>query len=248
MTAEPSFDHHHTRHDGLNWHWVEMGDGPAVVLLHGIPESWHCWHHQIPVLARQFRVIALDMKGYGQSDKAEGDFSGSTNTVVGGSLACDEAGEATNDLDCDDGNAAAYPGADEVVGDGIDQDCDTRDLCYEDLDEDLYGSTDTVVGVSLACDQPGEATNDTDCDDNNPDRFPGNPEVVGDGIDQDCDGLESCYVDSDLDGARTEQTSPSVDPDCDDPGEALAGADIDCNDGDASVYPCLLYTSDAADE
>ena len=68
--------------NGLNWHWVEAGDDaaagrPAVVLLHGIPESWRCWEHQMPVLAKQFRVIALDLKGYGQSDKAEGDYSGS---------------------------------------------------------------------------------------------------------------------------------------------------------------------------
>ncbi|MGI9382630.1 MAG: alpha/beta fold hydrolase [Methyloligellaceae bacterium] len=78
MAAEPQFQHKTEKVGDLDWHWVEMGEGPAVVLLHGIPESWQCWRHQIPVLARQFRVIALDMKGYGQSDKAEGDYSGST--------------------------------------------------------------------------------------------------------------------------------------------------------------------------
>jgi len=57
----------------LTWHWVEQGEGPAVVLLHGIPESWRCWEKQMPVLSQQFRVLALDLKGYGQSDKAEGD-------------------------------------------------------------------------------------------------------------------------------------------------------------------------------
>ena len=50
-----------------------MGQVDAVVLLHGIPESWRCWHKQMPALARQFRVIAPDMKGYGCSDKKEGD-------------------------------------------------------------------------------------------------------------------------------------------------------------------------------
>ena len=53
--------------DGLHWYWVEMGEGDPVVLLHGIPESWRCRKHLIPALARQFRVIALDIKGYGQS-------------------------------------------------------------------------------------------------------------------------------------------------------------------------------------
>ena len=61
--------------DGIRWHWVECGDGDPVVLLHGIPESWKCWKHQIPKLAMQFRVLAIDLKGYGQSDKADGDYS-----------------------------------------------------------------------------------------------------------------------------------------------------------------------------
>jgi len=56
--------------DGLAWHWVEAGDGDPVVLLHGIPESWQCWKHQIPTLATQFTVYAFDLKGYGLSDKA----------------------------------------------------------------------------------------------------------------------------------------------------------------------------------
>ncbi len=68
---------HRTRRvDGVKWHWVEAGDGEPVVLLHGIPESWQCWKHQIPTLATQFRVFAFDLKGYGQSDKREGDYTG----------------------------------------------------------------------------------------------------------------------------------------------------------------------------
>ncbi len=60
---------------GIKWHWVEAGEGDPVVLLHGIPESWKCWKHQIPKLASQFRVIAIDLKGYGQSDKRDGDYT-----------------------------------------------------------------------------------------------------------------------------------------------------------------------------
>lgn len=76
---ESQFKHHTTDVDGQRWHWVETGkaDGPAVVLLHGIPESWRCWRQQMPALSGQFRVIAPDLKGYGQSEKAEGDYSGS---------------------------------------------------------------------------------------------------------------------------------------------------------------------------
>ena len=61
--------------NGIKWHWAEAGDGDPVILLHGIPESWKCWKHQIPKLATQFKVYAIDLKGYGLSDKKEGDFS-----------------------------------------------------------------------------------------------------------------------------------------------------------------------------
>ncbi|KFO97466.1 Bifunctional epoxide hydrolase 2, partial [Calypte anna] len=53
---------------GVQLHFVEMGQGPVVCLLHGFPESWLSWRYQIPALADAgFRVIALEMKGYGES-------------------------------------------------------------------------------------------------------------------------------------------------------------------------------------
>ena len=66
-----------------------MGSGDPVVLLHGIPESWQCWKHQMPKLATQFRVIAFDLKGYGQSGKEEGDYTG--NGVAAEVLECLDA-------------------------------------------------------------------------------------------------------------------------------------------------------------
>jgi pimeloyl-ACP methyl ester carboxylesterase len=54
-------------------HYVEAGDGPLVVLLHGFPEFWYGWRHQIPALAAAgFRVIAPDMRGYNLSSKPPG--------------------------------------------------------------------------------------------------------------------------------------------------------------------------------
>ena len=48
----------------------EMGDGPAVILVHGFPELAYSWRHQMPVLAAAgYRAIAPDMRGYGGSDK-----------------------------------------------------------------------------------------------------------------------------------------------------------------------------------
>ncbi|XP_068434671.1 bifunctional epoxide hydrolase 2 [Clinocottus analis] len=53
---------------GVVTHYVEMGSGPPVVLCHGFPESWFSWRYQVPALAAAgFRVLALDMKGYGES-------------------------------------------------------------------------------------------------------------------------------------------------------------------------------------
>jgi pimeloyl-ACP methyl ester carboxylesterase len=51
-------------------HCVESGDGPLVLLVHGFPESWYSWRHQIPALAAAgYRVVAIDVRGYGRSSK-----------------------------------------------------------------------------------------------------------------------------------------------------------------------------------
>ncbi len=54
-------------------HYVEAGEGPLVLLLHGFPQFWYEWRHQIPALAETgFRVVAPDMRGYNLSDKPPG--------------------------------------------------------------------------------------------------------------------------------------------------------------------------------
>jgi pimeloyl-ACP methyl ester carboxylesterase len=51
-------------------HLVEQGAGPLVLLVHGFPESWYSWRHQLPVLAAAgFRAVAIDVRGYGRSSK-----------------------------------------------------------------------------------------------------------------------------------------------------------------------------------
>jgi pimeloyl-ACP methyl ester carboxylesterase len=55
---------------GIKLHYVEAGEGPLVVLLHGFPEFWYAWRRQIPALAAAgFRVVAPDMRGYNLSDR-----------------------------------------------------------------------------------------------------------------------------------------------------------------------------------
>lgn len=59
--------------NGIRLHWVEAGTGPLVVLLHGFPEFWYSWRHQIPALVDAgYRVVAPDMRGYNDSDKPAG--------------------------------------------------------------------------------------------------------------------------------------------------------------------------------
>ncbi len=56
--------------NGAQFHVAEMGSGPLVLLLHGFPEFWWTWRHQLPALAGAgFRVAAMDLRGYGGSDK-----------------------------------------------------------------------------------------------------------------------------------------------------------------------------------
>jgi pimeloyl-ACP methyl ester carboxylesterase len=58
--------------NGVHLHFVEQGEGPLIVLCHGFPESWYSWRHQLPALsAAGFRAVAVDMRGYGQSDRPE---------------------------------------------------------------------------------------------------------------------------------------------------------------------------------
>ncbi|MBV8295405.1 MAG: alpha/beta hydrolase [Acidimicrobiia bacterium] len=58
----------------LRWHLVEAGAGEPVVFLHGLPDSWFMWHRQLDAFASTHHVIAVDLKGYGQSDKRTGDY------------------------------------------------------------------------------------------------------------------------------------------------------------------------------
>jgi len=64
--------HHDTIHtNGIKLHYVTQGEGPLMLMLHGFPEFWYSWRHQIPEFARDHKVVALDLRGYNDSDKPE---------------------------------------------------------------------------------------------------------------------------------------------------------------------------------
>src|SRR5256885_1010650 len=62
-------EHRFVETNGIRLHCAVDGDGPLVILLHGFPECWYSWRHQIAALASRFRVVAPDLRGYNESDK-----------------------------------------------------------------------------------------------------------------------------------------------------------------------------------
>ncbi|MCB9686550.1 MAG: hypothetical protein H6735_16030 [Alphaproteobacteria bacterium] len=159
-----------------------------------------------------------------------------------GDTDCAGLGEAyiVDPIDCDDTDPAVYPGAPEVTGDEVDQNCDGREVCWRDMDRDGYRSdVDVLPSLDEDCNDLGEAATSApiDCDDNDPASSYVQPELPGDNIDSDCDGTEICFDDVDQDGARTNTTTISSDTDCNDPTEALATAPLDCEPLLADVHP-----------
>jgi pimeloyl-ACP methyl ester carboxylesterase len=78
--------HRQVNANGNQFHVVEAGSGPLILLLHGFPEFWWSWRNQIPALADAgYRVAAVDLRGYGSSDKPPRGYDGYTlaNDVAG---------------------------------------------------------------------------------------------------------------------------------------------------------------------
>jgi MYXO-CTERM domain-containing protein len=165
---------------------------------------------------------------------ADHDSYGSTVPLASADTDCVDVGEATSSTDCDDSSARIYPGASEAVADGIDQSCDGGDRCFADTDGDGHGSPTVIDGTTLGCDGPGESTSFDDCDDTSATIYTGAVEVAGDGVDQDCDGGDTCYVNADGDTQGIDTLVLSADADCTDAGEAAVATD--CDDTDADVY------------
>lgn len=55
--------------NGVKLHYVTQGNGPLMLMLHGFPEFWYSWRHQIPEFAKDYKVVALDLRGYNDSEK-----------------------------------------------------------------------------------------------------------------------------------------------------------------------------------
>jgi pimeloyl-ACP methyl ester carboxylesterase len=83
MTVQPQEDamdeetNNAIRHDyaevnGVRLHYAHAGEGPLMLFLHGFPQSWYMWRHQLPEFACDHFVVALDQRGYNLSSKPDG--------------------------------------------------------------------------------------------------------------------------------------------------------------------------------
>ncbi|BCL34989.1 alpha/beta fold hydrolase [Nostoc sp. MS1] len=67
--TQDTWQHEYITTNGVKLHYVTQGTGPLMLMLHGFPECWYSWRHQIPVFAQHFQVVAVDLRGYNDSDK-----------------------------------------------------------------------------------------------------------------------------------------------------------------------------------
>lgn len=78
LSAMPSNDlyerveHGYADSNGVKIHYASLGEGPLVVMIHGFPDFWYSWRDQMAALSSDFKVVAIDQRGYNRSDKPEG--------------------------------------------------------------------------------------------------------------------------------------------------------------------------------
>ena len=156
---------------------------------------------------------------------------------------CDTAdGESSTSDDCADdpagiggvAGASIHPGAAETADNGVDEDCNGYDTltCFVDADQDGYGNDEGVTSLAPdgVCETRASASdNELDCDDTDGAIHPGVTDLFGNGLDENCDGVDG--VDLDGDGYVADWT----------------GGD-DCNDGDPTVHPGAGEVRDGLDD
>ena len=65
-------EHGFADNNGVKIHYVTLGQGPLIVMLHGFPDFWYTWRSQMEALSDRYQVVAIDLRGYNKSDKPKG--------------------------------------------------------------------------------------------------------------------------------------------------------------------------------
>ena len=187
---------------------------------------------------------------------SDGDSYGDENDA--GTVFCTNpgAGYSTNNLDCNDGNININPGATEIPGNSIDEDCDGSDGIVDTDNDGVADASDNCPndanagqedddadGVGNVCDICAAGDDNADLDtDGTPDAC--DSDADGDGIDSstDCDDMNASigvgtiyYVDSDGDSYGDENDAGTVF--CTNPGAGYSTNNLDCNDGNININP-----------
>lgn len=68
-TLPPDLEHRYAEINGVRMHFVVAGKGETVLMLHGFPELWYSWRHQIAALADRYRVVVPDQRGYNETER-----------------------------------------------------------------------------------------------------------------------------------------------------------------------------------
>jgi len=167
-------------------------------------------------------------------------FGETPNQEDGDGDCTDDPGQAAIGGDCDDTQPTIYPGADEVIEDGFDQDCSGADLvlCSPDADGDGVGAAGVVLELDWPCSDHDAVPSTGDCDDEDVAAFPGADEIVDDGIDQDCNGADTvtCWYDGDMDGFGSSAPAFAIDGSCDTDDQEADNA-LDCDDSRDDIRP-----------
>ena len=79
--------HGYADSNGVKIHYATAGSGPLIVMIHGFPDFWYTWRHQMEGLADKFQVVAIDQRGYNLSDKPKGVENYDMRLLVGDVLA-----------------------------------------------------------------------------------------------------------------------------------------------------------------
>jgi putative metal-binding protein/galactose oxidase-like protein len=227
--------------DAANNLWFLGGKGNDVTTGGLLNDLWRI--SNLPATTNNLYYRDNDNDGYGDP----------TNSVL--VIGTPQPGYVSNNTDCNDNNAAVHPGATELCN-GIDDNCNGQIdegggsiTYYRDADADGYG--DPAV-TSQACAQPtGYVTNNTDCNDANPNVHPGATELCN-GIDDNCNGQidEGCgtgttyYRDADSDSFG----DPNVSLQSTTPPPGYVTNNTDCDDTKSGVHPGAIEVCNGIDD
>lgn len=84
-------EHKYAQNQGVRIHYAQAGSGPLVVFIHGFPDFWGSWHHQMQALCQEYTVAAMDTRGYNLSDQPQGVENYDMSLLVGDVMAVIQA-------------------------------------------------------------------------------------------------------------------------------------------------------------